>query len=258
MNEHTSFLYPFIDSDERDSTALLEDLALSAREKAATSNRYRIETLAACAPTLDAAANDIAERLQRGKRMFMFGNGGSSTDATSLADLFARPAAGRPVAARTLVDDSAVLTALANDVGFDLVFSRQLIAYSHAGDIALGLSTSGNSQNLLNAFATAVDRGLLTIAFAGYGGGEMAASEHVNHCFVVASDSVHRIQETQAAIGFELWRRVQFRLDAGRHAEPGPGPRAGWASGPEDEAATAPMTAGAIASTTEQAVQRAR
>ncbi len=114
--------------------------------------------------------------------------------------------------ARNLVDDSAVLTALGNDVGFDLVFSRQLIAHAGEDDIAIGLSTSGNSRNLLQAFAEGARRGMLTVGIAGYSGGEMAQSPDVQHCLVVNADSVHRIQETQAALGLALWRAVQSRL----------------------------------------------
>jgi D-sedoheptulose 7-phosphate isomerase len=219
MSERTDFLYPFIESDERDTSALLDDLARSARTKAVASAQLRATTVDASAPTLAAAADAIADRLEAGRRMFFFGNGGSSSDAASLANLFSHPATGRPVAARHLGDDGAVLTALSNDVGFDLVFSRQLIAHSHAGDVAVGLSTSGNSRNLLMAFATAADRGLLTIGIAGYAGGDMARSEHVQHCLVVDDDSVHRIQEAQAALGFELWRQVQARLTAAKPAQ---------------------------------------
>jgi D-sedoheptulose 7-phosphate isomerase len=161
---------------------------------------------------LAAASAAMWDRFHRGGRLFVFGNGGSSTDAASLAALFLQPPWGEPLPARTLVDDSAVLTALGNDVGFDLVFSRQLIAHAGANDIAIGLSTSGNSRNLLNAFAEAATHGLLTIGIAGYSGGEMAASAHVQHCLVVNADSVHRIQESQAALGFELWRAVQARM----------------------------------------------
>jgi len=146
--------------------------------------------------------------------LFTFGNGGSSTDAASLASLFVRPPWGQPVRARSLVDDSAVLTALGNDVGFELVFSRQLIAHASGADVVIGLSTSGNSRNLLRCFEEADGRGLLTIGIAGYNGGEMAASPHVRHCLVVDADSVHRIQETQAALGFALWKAVQSRLEA--------------------------------------------
>ena len=125
----------------------------------------------------------MADRFAAGGRLFTFGNGGSSTDAASLAALFAPAAVGRVRCRRArLVDDSAVLTALGNDVGFDLVFSRQLIAHAARGDIAIGLSTSGNSRNLLHAFEEAARRGLLTIGIAGYDGGEMARSTHVQHC----------------------------------------------------------------------------
>ena len=144
--------------------------------------------------------------------MFAFGNGGSSTDAASLAALFIQPPWGQPLPARDLVDDYAMLTALGNDVGFDLIFSRQLIAHATEEDIAIGFSTSGNSRNLLQAFAEAGKRGLLTIGIAGYSGGDMAQSPHVQHCLVVNADSVHRIQETQAALGFALWREVQAQM----------------------------------------------
>ena len=107
-----------------------------------------------------------------------------------------------------------MLTALGNDVGFDLVFSRQLIAHGRRGDVAVGLSTSGTSRNVLAAFATARDSGMLTLGLAGYGGGAMATTPHVEHFLVVHADSVHRIQEAQAALGFALWQRTQRALGA--------------------------------------------
>jgi D-sedoheptulose 7-phosphate isomerase len=105
------------------------------------------------------------------------------------------------------------VTALGNDVGFDLVFSRQLIAHGAPGDITVGISTSGSSRNVLTAFAEARTRGMITVGLAGYDGGEMAGAPDLQHCLVVRSDSVHRIQETQAALGFSLWAAVQQRLD---------------------------------------------
>ncbi|HEY1733832.1 MAG TPA: SIS domain-containing protein, partial [Acidimicrobiales bacterium] len=149
-------------------------------------------------------------------RLFVFGNGGSATDAAGVVALFRSPPWGRPLRARSLVADRAVITALGNDVGFDLVFSRQLIAHARAGDMACGLSTSGNSTNLLNAFEEAARRGLLTFGLAGYDGGQMASSSAVEHCLVVSSSSVHRIQETQAAVAFELWSTVQSALEPAR------------------------------------------
>ena len=212
MSEATNFLYPFIESEERDAAALLRDLNESARSKVLASAELRRATLHQSAETIDAAAAAMSDRFAHGGRLFVFGNGGSSTDAASLAALFIRPPRGLPLPARNLVDDSAVLTALGNDVGFDLVFSRQLIAHADGNDIAIGLSTSGNSRNLLHSFAEAAKRGMLTIGIAGYSGGEMAQSPDVQHCLVVNADSVHRIQETQAALGLALWRAVQSRL----------------------------------------------
>ena len=212
MSEATNFLYPFIESEERDAAALLRDLNESARSKVLASAELRRATLQQAAETIDAAAEAMGDRFARDGRLFVFGNGGSSTDAASLAALFIRPPRGLPLPARNLVDDSAVLTALGNDVGFDLVFSRQLIAHADGNDIAIGLSTSGNSRNLLHSFAEGAKRGMLTIGIAGYSGGEMAQSPDVQHCLVVNADSVHRIQETQAALGFALWRAVQSRM----------------------------------------------
>jgi D-sedoheptulose 7-phosphate isomerase len=212
VSDGTDFLYPFIDARERDAGPLLDDLARSAQEKGALSTALKAQTRHRLAPTLVAVADSMAARFRAGGHLFAFGNGGSSTDAVSLAALFARPPRGRALPARDLVSDSAVLTALANDVGFDLVFSRQLIAHSSPGDIAVGLSTSGNSRNLLVAFAEARGRGLLTVGFAGYDGGEMARCGDVDHCLVVEADSVHRIQETQASLAFSLWLAVQDRL----------------------------------------------
>ncbi len=211
--ESTDFLYPFIESEEHDTASLLADLAASADTKAVLSQQLRDATLAAHADDLARAARAMAERFVAGGQLFTFGNGGSSTDASTVAEVFARPPIGRGFPARSLVDDQAVLTALSNDVGFELVFSRQLIAHARAGDIALGVSTSGNSQNLLTAFAEARRRGLLTVGLAGHGGGGMAEPGVVDHCVVVRSDSVHRVQETQAGLALDLWERVQRAVE---------------------------------------------
>jgi D-sedoheptulose 7-phosphate isomerase len=212
----TDFLYPFLEADERQAGALLVDLATSAEAKAAESNRLRAATLDACDSELDLIATSMATRFESGGRLFTFGNGGSSTDAAIIATLFARPPTGPPLPARTLVADQAVITALGNDVGFELVFSRQLIAHAQAGDMAIGLSTSGNSVNVMTAFAEAHGRRLLTVGLAGYEGGQMGVSDDLDHCLIVRADSIHRIQETQAALAFELWRRVQAGLGVAR------------------------------------------
>ncbi|GAC1591688.1 MAG: SIS domain-containing protein [Acidimicrobiales bacterium] len=207
----TDFLYPFIDGEEGDAGSLLADLAESARGKALTSRRLRVATLAQLGDDIDLAAQAIACALGSGGRVFAFGNGGSSTDAAGFAALATSPPWGQSIAARSLVDDTSILTALGNDVGFDLVFSRQLMAQARAGDIAMGFSTSGNSRNLMAAFSEARRAGMLRVGLAGYEGGEMAGAA-LDHCLVVRSESVHRIQETQAALAFTLWERIQSFL----------------------------------------------
>jgi len=211
--ETTDFLYPFIEGDERDATLLLADLASSAEAKASRSHGLRAATLEAFSAEIDEIAAEMARRFRRGGRLFSFGNGGSATDAASFSALFTSPPRGRALPARSLAADEATLTALGNDVGFELVFSRQLIAYSRPGDLAVGFSTSGNSDNVMRAFGEARRRGLLTVGLAGYDGGQMAACGDLDHCLVVRSDSVHRIQETQDAVGLALWERLQAILD---------------------------------------------
>ncbi len=213
MTEGTDFLYPFIDAGEVGADRLLADLAASAEGKAQVSRQLALATIERDDAELDGVARAMAERFAAGGRLFTFGNGGSATDAATVASLFTRPLTGPPLPARSLVADQAVLTALSNDVGFDLVFSRQLIAAARPDDIALGLSTSGNSDNVILAFGEARRRGLLTVGVAGYDGGQMAASGDIDGCFVVRSHSTHRIQETQAALCFSLWQRVQTHLE---------------------------------------------
>jgi D-sedoheptulose 7-phosphate isomerase len=211
-DEPTNFLYPFIDAEEDDARSLLADLAASAQAKAAESLALRRSTLEANAGLLAEAATEMARRFAAGGRLFTFGNGGSCTDSTTLARLFARPPIGRPLPAWPLTADQAIMTALGNDVGFELVFARQLIARAKAGDVAIAMSTSGGSPNLLTALAEARRRGLYTVGFAGYNGGAFVDNPNVDACFVVRSQSVHRIQEAQALVGYQLWLSVHERL----------------------------------------------
>lgn len=206
--EATDFLYPFIEGNETGVDALLDDLAGSALAKAAESAALRRATVAACEPLIATAAAELARRFDAGGRMFTFGNGGSATDAATLAGLFARPPVGEPLPAWSLAAEQAVLTALGNDVGFELVFARQLIARGRPGDIAVAMSTSGSSADLLAALAEARRRGMYTVGFAGYDGGRFADNPDVDVCFTVESQSVHRIQETQALLGYRLWAAV--------------------------------------------------
>jgi D-sedoheptulose 7-phosphate isomerase len=222
-SEPTGFLYPFIDAEERDAGVLMGDLVMSAQAKMRESASLRATTLARCAEQVERAGAAVAERFSRGGRLFSFGNGGSATDAQGTAELFRHPPYGTPLPALSLVDDQAVLTALSNDVGFELVFSRQLIAHADEYDVAVGFSTSGDSANMLRAFEEAARRRLLTVGLCGYEGSGMATSAAVQHCLVVRSESVHRIQEVQDALTLALWGSVQRHLPA--HAGVGPSGR---------------------------------
>jgi len=123
-----------------------------------------------------------------------------------------------------LTADMAVVTALSNDIGFEVVFARQLAAFGRAGDIAFGLSTSGTSANLIRGFEQAARIGMVTVGLTGGGGGKMAEVDTIDHLFVIPSASVHRIQETQTTVYHALWELVQRELAAveGGDAELGP------------------------------------
>lgn len=157
----------------------------------------------------------MAQAFASGGALLAFGNGGSATDAQDLvADLMLPPAEWhwRPLPALALTNDIAVVTAVANDVGFDNVFARQVIAFGQPGDIAFGISTSGNSPNVLAAFKQAKKQGLLTVGLAGYDGGEMARSPQVDFCITTPSANIPRIQEAQATIYHTLVDIIQAVL----------------------------------------------
>ena len=212
----TESLYPFLHAGAADLDALLADVARSTAEKVGEIGRLRHEVLGADAAQLAACACAMALRFDRGGRLFAFGNGGSSTDAAAVAALCVDPGPGwRPLPALALAADVATLTALANDVGFENVFSRPVAAAGRTDDIAMGLSTSGGSANVLHGLAVAHERGLLTVGLAGYEGGAMAeaaARGEIDHLFVMPSASVHRIQEAQTTVYHVLWELVQRAL----------------------------------------------
>jgi len=163
-------------------------------------------------PLIDLAQN-VAKVYRNNGRLYCMGNGGSSTDASHIAVEFQHPVtAGRPaLAAFDLSCDKTMLTAVANDVGFAQVYSRQVIALVNPEDALIGISTSGNSANLINAFKQAKKKGALTIGLAGSGGGEMVKLE-LDHCLVAPSDSIHRTQECHVAIYHMLWDLVHTLL----------------------------------------------
>jgi D-sedoheptulose 7-phosphate isomerase len=226
-------LYPFlaVGPGHGDVETVLADIVRSTVAKAAEIAALRQECLARYEDLLERCARDLTARFAAGARLFAFGNGGSSTDAQDLAALFlSGGGTSRPLPALCLSADVAAITALANDVSFDVVFARQLAALARPGDIAVGLSTSGNSANLIQAFEVAARAGLLTVGFAGYEGGQMAELDVLNYLFVVSSASVHRIQEAQTTLYQVLWELTISTVEsATAHgvADSSPGPRGG-------------------------------
>jgi D-sedoheptulose 7-phosphate isomerase len=199
-------LYPFLYSDAADLADLMAEVRASTLAKTKEIAELRGVVAAREATRLANCAEDMAARFAAGGRLFAFGNGGSATDAQELAALFLSPGADAPaLPAFALVNDTSVVTALCNDVGVEVVFARQLAAFARREDIAAGLSTSGNSENLVRAFAEASRRGMLTVGLAGYEGGAMAELDSIDYLFVVPSTSVHRIQEAQTTIYHVLW-----------------------------------------------------
>ena len=199
-------LYPFLYAETSDLPAVLEEVRASTVAKTAEITELRREIARRDGARIARCAREMAGRFAAGGRLFAFGNGGSATDAAQLATLFLHPGTdARPLPAFGLANDTSVVTALCNDIGVDVVFARQLGAFGRPGDIAVGLSTSGNSANLLRAFDEASRRGMLTIGLAGYDGGKMAELSSIDYLFVAPSASIHRIQEAQTTIYQVLW-----------------------------------------------------
>ena len=197
----SAFLYPFLSGEASESPALLDTVARSIRAKAADVARLREESARTQAEEIAAAIEAVAARIEAGGRLLMFGNGGSATDANDWAiDCAAPPPDIREVPAISLAMEPATITALANDVGVDAILLRQLIAHGRRGDVAIAISTSGGSSNVMAALEEARKRGMLTLALLGNDGGEIVRSRMADMPIVVRSDYIPRIQEVQASI----------------------------------------------------------
>ena len=213
-------LYPFLYAPATGavggSAALLASVRDSTLAKCAEVVALRSELLVEYEDRISEAAEAMAARFSAGATLFAFGNGGSATDADDAAiDCMSPPHdAWRSLPAVSLSADSATVTALTNDVGAEAVFARQLGALARRGDIALGFSTSGNSANVVAAFAAARKRSMLTVALVGYGGGDIAAGGAVDHCFTARREFVPRIQEGHATLWHALLLTVQDTLSA--------------------------------------------
>jgi D-sedoheptulose 7-phosphate isomerase len=210
----SSFLYPFLERPSADLKAVIEDVRRSVLTKAEEVTALRAQTLAENADELAAAALAIRRSLDAGGTLFALGNGGSATDAMDLvADFRAAPQGWPPRRAVDLSSDAAVLTALANDIGPDVLFARQLIASAQPGDVALAISTSGGSANVVEALAEARRLGLATIALVGYDGGRITSERLADHVVVTRSDHIPRIQEAQASAYHVLRELVELDVN---------------------------------------------
>jgi D-sedoheptulose 7-phosphate isomerase len=196
----SGFLYPFLDRESRDLDAVVEDVRASVELKGAEAAALRERTLVGSREEIVGAAAMLRHALDEGGTLLAFGNGGSATDAMDVvADFRAAPQGWPHRRALDLTDDPAILTAVANDIGAAALFSRQVIAYGRPGDVALALSTSGSSPNIIEALAEARRRGLATIACVGYDGGRIAAERLADYVVVTPSQLIPRIQEAQAS-----------------------------------------------------------
>ena len=205
----SSFLYPFLAEQEHDLEAVVDDVRRSVLAKAEEVGELRAQTLTDNRDELIGAAAGLRERLDAGGRLLALGNGGSATDAMDAVADFRCPPDPRwqPRRALDLTEDPAILTAIANDIGTEAIFSRQVIAHGRDGDVLLAISTSGNSANVVAALAEARLRGLRTVAMVGYDGGRVAAERLADHVVVTRSEHIPRIQEAQAS-AYHLLREL--------------------------------------------------
>jgi D-sedoheptulose 7-phosphate isomerase len=214
----SAFLYPFLAEQEHDLEAVLDDVTRSLLMKSEETAELRAQTLLDGQAELEQAAAGLRRRFAAGGKLLALGNGGSATDAQDLvADLMTPPVSSwRAHPAIDLAEDPAILTAIGNDVGVEAVFSRQVIAYGEPEDALVALSTSGNSVNVIEALAEARRRGLLTIAFVGYDGGQIAEASLADHVVITRSQHIPRIQEAQASAYHVLLELLEGRPAADR------------------------------------------
>jgi D-sedoheptulose 7-phosphate isomerase len=211
----SAFLYPFLAEQENDLDAVLEDVRGSVLMKAREIAALRTQTLTENSSALLDAACALRASFGAGGRLLALGNGGSATDAMDVVADFRSPPTGTGWVSRAAIDlteDPSILTAIANDIGVAAIFSRQVIAHGRAGDTLIAFSTSGGSENVLEALAEARRRGLATIALVGYDGGVIAADALADHVVVTRSQHIPRIQEAQAS-AYHVLRELVERDD---------------------------------------------
>ena len=209
------FLYPFLGQQKQETSDVAAEVAASIQMKVRDDAALRVQVGREESEQISNAALAMQERLQRGGKLILFGNGGSATDANDWAiDCVLPPSSYQPIPAVSLSLEPANITAVANDVGTEVIFLRQLIAQARPEDVAIGISTSGGSRNIIMALEEARKRGLLTVALLGYDGGEIKRRALVDFPIVVRCDYIPRIQEVQASI-YHIMREVLEELRRG-------------------------------------------
>ncbi|GHO42598.1 D-sedoheptulose-7-phosphate isomerase [Ktedonospora formicarum] len=202
-SEYDRLFYPFLfEGGKANVEEVLAQVRQSTIEKCHEVVALRRATLEQYEERIIEAGEAMAHAFANGAMLLAFGNGGSSTDAQDLVTELLDPPYpdGRPLPAISLTNDVAVVTAVGNDVGFENIFLRQIIAFGRPGDIAFGISTSGNSANVLLALEQAKKQQMLTIGLTGYVGGKMMQSQVIDYCINSPSDHIPRIQEAQATV----------------------------------------------------------
>jgi D-sedoheptulose 7-phosphate isomerase len=213
----SQLLYPMLSAQPSVGADVILELSRAPLEKSAESNRLRLTLLEEFGAEIVAAGREMAGAFSRGGRLLAMGNGGSATSAADMVtELLSPPGGAQPIPAISLTNDIAVVTGIGNDVGFGDVFVRQIIALGRADDVVVAVSTSGNSENLVRGFIEARSLGLRTIAICGYDGGRLAREHAADHCFIVRSSSIHRIQEVQMTLYHLLIELVQRALEGDR------------------------------------------
>jgi D-sedoheptulose 7-phosphate isomerase len=217
LDDFSRAFYPFLHEAEQKPEGLIDELRFSLMEKVHESMEVKNRFFEENKDVIVEASLALAKAYHRGHKLLVCGNGGSATDAQHVAVEFMHPiTVGRKaLPAICLANDMAMVTAVANDVGFSDVFSRQIIALGREGDVFLGISTSGNSDNLIHAFDTARRMKLTTIGYAGGDGGKMSELRDkrlLDFCMTAPTSSVHRIQETHVTLYHIMWDMVHTFL----------------------------------------------
>lgn len=201
--DYDALFYPYLFAGGTASAQeVLAQVQQSTLEKCQETIALRRATLEQSGQQIIAAAQALIRAFANGATLLAFGNGGSATDVQDLVGELLYPPFPdcSPLPALDLTNDSAIITAISNDVGVEHAFARQIIAFGRSGDIAFGISTSGNSANMLLAFEQAHRQDMLTIVLTGYDGGKLARSPNVDICIISPGDHIPRIQEAQATV----------------------------------------------------------